>query len=46
MAKVVVLDSGFAGQTVTLNLRKNLKKQHEVIVVTPQKKFEYIPSFI
>ena len=46
MAKVVVLGSGFAGQTAALNLRKNLKKQHEIIVVTPQKKFGYIPSFI
>ena len=46
MAKVVVLGSGFAGQTAALNLRKNLKKDHEVIVVTPQKKFGYIPSYI
>jgi len=46
MAKVVVLGSGFAGQTAVLNLRKSLKKEHEVIVVTPQKKFGYIPSYI
>ena len=46
MAKVVVLGSGFAGQTAALNLRKSLKKDHEVIVVTPQKKFGYIPSYI
>lgn len=46
MAKVVVLGSGFAGQTAALNLRKGLKKEHEVIVVTPQKKFRYIPSWV
>jgi sulfide:quinone oxidoreductase len=46
MAKVVVLGSGFAGQTALLNLRKSLGKEHEVIVVTPQKKFGYIPSYI
>jgi len=46
MARVVVLGSGFAGQTAALNLRKSLDKKHEVIVVTPQKKFGYIPSYI
>jgi len=46
MAKVVVLGSGFAGQTAVLNLRKNLSKEHEVVVITPNKKFGYIPSFV
>jgi len=46
MAKVVVLGSGFAGQTAVLNLRKSLKKEHEVIVVTPNKKFGYVPSWV
>jgi sulfide:quinone oxidoreductase len=46
MARVVVLGSGFAGQTAALNLRKDLKKEHEVIVVTPNKKFGYVPSWV
>ncbi len=46
MAKVVVLGSGFAGQTAALNLRRHLGKEHEVVVVTPNKKFGYIPSFV
>jgi sulfide:quinone oxidoreductase len=46
MAKVVVLGSGFAGQTAALNLRKSLSKKHEVIVVTPNKKFGYVPSWV
>jgi sulfide:quinone oxidoreductase len=46
MAKVVVLGSGFAGHTAALNLRRGLNEEHEVVVITPQKKFGYIPSFI
>jgi sulfide:quinone oxidoreductase len=47
MAKVVVLGSGFAGQTAALNLRKSLKKKdHEVTVITPNKKFGYVPSWV
>lgn len=46
MARVVVLGSGFAGHTAALNLKKNLGSKHEVLVVTPQKKFGYIPSFV
>lgn len=44
--RVVVLGSGFAGQTAALNLRKHLKKTDEVIVVTPNKKFGYVPSWV
>jgi sulfide:quinone oxidoreductase len=46
MAKVVVLGSGFAGQTCAFNLKKSLSKKDEVVVVTPQEKFGYIPSYI
>ena len=46
MATVVVLGSGFAGHTAALNLRRDLGKKHKVVVVTPQKKFGYIPSFV
>jgi sulfide:quinone oxidoreductase len=46
MARVVVLGSGFAGHTAALNLAKDLGSKHEVVVVTPQKKFGYIPSFV
>jgi len=46
MAKIVVLGSGFAGHTAAGYLRKNLGKNHEVVVVTPNSKFQYIPSNI
>ena len=35
MAKVVVLGGGVAGHTAASFLKKNLGKQHEVVVVTP-----------
>lgn len=46
MAHVVVIGSGFAGQTAAFNLRRGLAKEHKVTVITPQKKFCYIPSLI
>jgi sulfide:quinone oxidoreductase len=46
MAMVGVLGSGFAGQTCAFNLKKSLSKKDEVVVVTPQEKFGYIPSYI
>lgn len=46
MAKIVILGSGFAGHTAALNIKRALGKAHEVVVVTPQKKFGYIPSFV
>jgi sulfide:quinone oxidoreductase len=46
MARVVVLGSGFAGHTAALNLKRGLGSSHEVVVVTPQKKFGYIPSYV
>lgn len=46
MAKIVILGSGFSGHTAALNIKKGLGSKHEVVVVTPQKKFGYIPSFV
>jgi len=46
MAKIVVLGAGIAGHTAATLLKKNLKKQHEIIVVTPNSKWNWIPSNI
>jgi sulfide:quinone oxidoreductase len=46
MAKVVVLGAGVAGQTAALILRRGLTKDHEVIVVSPNSKWNWIPSNI
>ena len=46
MARVVVLGSGIAGHTASAYLRKWLAKKHEVIVVTPNQYYQWIPSNI
>ncbi len=47
MARVVVLGAGISGHTAALHLRRLLKKQqHEVVVVSPNSKWNWIPSNI
>lgn len=46
MAKVLVLGAGIAGHTAALVARKKLGKQHEVIVVSPNSNYQWIPSNI
>jgi sulfide:quinone oxidoreductase len=46
MAKVLVLGAGIAGHTAALVARKQLGKQHEVIVVSPNSNYQWIPSNI
>ncbi len=46
MARIVVLGTGFAGNTAALNLKKALGGKHDVIVVSPRKNFSYVPSFV
>lgn len=46
MARVVVLGAGISGHTAALHLRRKLGKEHEVVVVTPNSKWNWIPSNI
>ena len=46
MAKIVVLGAGIAGHTASALLKKKLGKKHEVIVVTPNAYYHWIPSNI
>lgn len=46
MAKVVVLGAGISGHTAALYLRRYLNKVHEVIVVSPNGNYQWIPSNI
>lgn len=46
MAVVVVLGAGISGHTAAMTLRRHLKKKHEVIVVSPNTYFQWIPSNI
>ncbi|MDD2942431.1 MAG: FAD/NAD(P)-binding oxidoreductase [bacterium] len=44
MATVVVLGAGISGHTAALFLRRGLKKEHNVVVVTPNSLWNWIPS--
>lgn len=46
MARVVVLGAGVAGHTAVMHLRRKLSKKHEIIVVTPNSQWNWIPSNI
>ncbi len=46
MAKVVVLGAGISGHTAISYLSKSLKKKHEIIMVSPNSNFQWIPSNI
>ncbi len=46
MARVVVLGAGIAGHTAALHLRRWLPRAHEVVVVSPNADWNWIPSNI
>ena len=46
MSRVVVLGAGISGHTAALHLRRMLGKQHEVMVVSPNSQWNWIPSNI
>jgi len=46
MARVVVLGAGVSGHTAALYLKKRLGSAHEVMVVSPQSVYNWIPSNI
>ncbi len=46
MARVVILGAGVSGHTAALHLRRKLDDTHEVVVVAPNAKWNWIPSNI
>ena len=46
MARIVVLGAGISGHTAALHLRRLLDKRHEVVVVAPNSRWNWIPSNI
>ena len=46
MARVVVLGAGVSGHTAALYLKRKLGRAHEVVVVSPNSKWNWIPSNI
>jgi sulfide:quinone oxidoreductase len=46
MARVVILGAGISGHTAALHLRRLLGRGHEVVVVSPNSHWNWIPSNI
>jgi len=46
MARIVILGAGIAGHTVALHLKRHVSSEHSVIVVSPNAKWNWIPSNI
>lgn len=46
MARTVIMGAGIAGHTAALHLRRLLPKQHDVVVVSPEAEWNWIPSNI
>ena len=46
MSRVVILGAGISGHTAATRLRERLARHHEIIVVSPNSKWNWIPSNI
>jgi sulfide:quinone oxidoreductase len=46
MATIVVLGAGISGHTAATILRKKLRKEHKVVVISPNRYYQWIPSNI
>ncbi|WP_375242655.1 NAD(P)/FAD-dependent oxidoreductase [Lacinutrix sp.] len=46
MSKIVILGAGISGHVAAAHLRRKLSKEHEVVVVSPNSNYQWIPSNI
>ena len=46
MSKIVILGAGISGHVAAAHLRRKLDKTHEVVVVSPNSNYQWIPSNI
>ncbi len=46
MSKIVILGAGISGHVAASHLRRKLAKEHEVVVVSPNSNYQWIPSNI
>ncbi|MFM1916604.1 MAG: hypothetical protein RJB01_119 [Actinomycetota bacterium] len=46
MARIVILGAGISGHTAALHLKRMVGSEHEVVVVSPNSKWNWIPSNI
>ncbi len=44
--RIVILGAGIAGHTAAAHLRRSLSKEHEVVVVSPNSNYQWVPSNI
>lgn len=46
MSKIVILGAGISGHVAATHLRRKLSKNHEVVVVSPNSNYQWVPSNI
>lgn len=46
MSKIVILGAGVSGHTAAAHLRRKLGKEHEIVVVSPNSNYQWVPSNI
>ena len=46
MAKTVILGAGISGHTAALVAKRKLGKQHEVVIISPNSNYQWVPSNI
>ena len=46
MSKIVILGAGISGHVAATHLRRKLSKTHEVVVVSPNSNYQWVPSNI
>jgi sulfide:quinone oxidoreductase len=46
MSKIVILGAGISGHVAAAHLRRKLAKKHEVVVVSPNSNYQWVPSNI
>ncbi|TXE16757.1 NAD(P)/FAD-dependent oxidoreductase [Psychroserpens burtonensis] len=46
MSKIVILGAGISGHVAAAHLRRKLSKEHNVVVVSPNSNYQWIPSNI
>jgi len=46
MSKVLIVGAGISGHTAACHLRRKLSKKHEVVVLSPNRNYQWVPSNI
>lgn len=46
MAKIVILGAGISGHTAASHFRRKLSRKHEIVVISPNSNYQWVPSNI